>query len=57
MLGGIWIGESSLAGSRQINGVVERATHRVAGEVRALKNELEEKFDVTIRATSAVVPG
>ena len=54
--GGRWIVESSPVGSHSSNGVVERGIQSVEGQVRVLKDCLEEKWGIKIEAKHAIVP-
>jgi len=55
-LGGRWVVESSPVGSHASNGVVERAIQSVEGQVRVLKDALEARWKVKIKAADAVIP-
>ena len=54
--GGRWIPENSPVGSHASNGVVERGIQSVEGQVRVLKDCLEEKWGLKIEAKHMIVP-
>jgi len=54
--GGRWVMEASPVGSHASNGAVERAIQSVEGQVRVLKDALETRWGVKIKAANAVIP-
>ena len=55
--GGKYLMEQSPVGSSASNGIVERAIQSVQGQVRVMKDALENKWGAKIGAKHSVVPG